>query len=693
MHVGSYIILFWAAAQGYVLAAPEPTRRLFTLSALDCRRPKRTRYGLRAHVCNITEDGVTELPPRDMLILLRSPKQEIKGYTCEKHISKFDSTCGLHSHQKLVEPPSIMEPLNIKDDECKEIVRRGLYRTEDGQVLNIQPDTSVMYKYVPVGFLTNDDDNSYCQGGVARVQGRVHTSILRMVTVRLTVTTVSLEHDIFAGNLVDVTNHVPLKAACVTDNVCTIGTKTYYLPVVGNRCPYYPVRTLPLSTAYVPIAGSRKTDQVLVSHEHKVILEVIDSMAVPPACANLGIRGTMVSTNIDSIFVTADPTTIEGFVNLAKVLPPSSINVEIELKTVGEYLAYYFEGQLRRKLRTLHSSLCRLNEEQVLSQDVSPFHKNALIRARGDIVQELLCTKVDVTLELGSTYQNTCYEDAIHGRIGSEFVLVRGYTRLVTDPSDGVPVHCDSVMPPIFVSKEGEKLVAQPEVAFISVELEDIDLDVRHALEIEGQILHEEFRSDLFYTESEMDSFNDLLHWQRVKTQVVSSLVRRYCANADCGAYVGPSEDVSPFDPTALLEKANPLSWFVQIKENVVLFGNICSIIVVVYLLISIFRFCIGLGRLIFSDRLPVPEAIRYSVGLSTIIRRRMLDERQDLEAVRFAPPEPRLIAPVSVETPAASAAEPLTERAYVPAVSPVNNPCTSPPSYSGLANVNLARL
>ena len=654
-------------------------RKLLTIRGTDCRKPKRTRYGLRSRVCNITEDSVTEQPARDALILMRSPKQEIKAYTCEKYVSQFDTTCGAYSHQKLIEPPSIMEPVPMDDKSCKEIVKHGLYHAEDGQILTIQPDQELMYKLVPIGTLYHDDGNSYCTGGTAYIQSKTHTSVIRMKTVKLRVMTVTLEHDIGARQLVDVTNHVPLRSTCLDDLLCTVGTRSYYIPHLGHDCPFYPVRAVELTTAFVPADNERGTDKLLISHEHKLLLEEWAAAPIPTICMHIGIRGSMSRTNIDEIYVTFDPVTMDGFTQLATMLPPSSVNAEIELKTTSEYLAYVFETQLRKKVRLLHSSLCRLNEDQILTADLSPFHSHALIRARGDVVQEMLCTPVDLTVEVGTSYKDQCFDDAIVGRIGSEHVLIRGRNRLVVDVSDGIVVHCDSVMPPIFQTTDGQLVTAQPSIKPVTLKLEDIDLDVRHAMEIDGQILHEEFKSDLFYTEAEMSSFNDLLHWQRTRASVIDSMVRRYCTNADCGSYTGPAQDVSTFDPDHLLQQVNPFSWWSTIKDDIIMFGNACSIIVVCYLSANAIRCAFNVGKLILNDRLPVPEALRFSVGLTDLIQRRLVAERrQHAAVVRYDPQQGTALLPGSDTSSD-------VDKVDQPQPFAVPDPDVNPPLYPGL--------
>ena len=102
------------------------------------------------------------------------------------------------------------------------------------------------------------------------------------------------------------------------------------------------------------------------------------------------------------------------------------------------------------------------------------------------------------------------------------------------------------------------------------------------------------------------------------------------CTPVDLTLEVG----VSTFEPDHLLQAYNPFSWWTTVKDEVVLFGNCCSIIVVFYLSLSCLKCAFNTGRMILNDRLPVPEALRFSVGLTDLIQRRLIAERTRSTAV-----------------------------------------------------------
>ena len=621
------IIFYWLALLVQAQAQTQP-RKVLTIPALDCRQPKRTRYGLRSTVCNISAEVTTEQPLKPTMILLRSSTQELKGYSCRKVVTTSTSICGAYSHYKSMEPMTVLTPVKMAPDACRDILKRGLYKTEDGKVISVEPDEDIDYKYVPIGAISLSYNNAYCQGATATVQGHEHHDVVQLNTVRLSVSTVHFEYKVTERQLVDINNHVPLVTSCVTDLFCTVGTRTYYLPQGPPPCPYYPVRHVDMSTAYVPVEERADLAKVMISHEHKILLEAVRNVAIPAPCEEKGIRGSITETNIPEVYLTDDPQTMGGFENLRQELPPSAVNIEVELKTVGEYTMYSFEKVLRNKLRLLHSSMCRISEGSLTTQERSPFHDHSMIRLRGDLIQELLCTPVDVAVEVGARPTEKCYSDSIFGRVGTEYVLVEGKTKLVVDFHAGTPVNCNDTLPPVFIASDGSQIVAKPDIQIVNHVISDIDLDVRHKNEVEGIVFHNEFNYDLFYTSEEIRQYNDLIHFSRTKEHVVNQLVQRYCANQGCGSYSGPSLDVSQFDASALQTAANSLNWFAHIKDQITAVGSVCSIIVVFYLSIVTSRTMFRICRLILSDGLTARDAVYYNFNADRILRQRLINEQ-----------------------------------------------------------------
>ena len=90
----------------------------------------------------------------------------------------------------------------------------------------------------------------------------------------------------------------------------------------------------------------------------------------------------------------------------------------------------------------------------------------------------------------------------------------------------------------------------------------------------------------MLYTNDEIESFNSLIHFSRAKSHVIDSLVKKYCAKGDCGSYQ-PNSGGPEFNIANLGEDLIPtFSWYNRILEYIQDAGDICSVVVVCYLII-----------------------------------------------------------------------------------------------------------
>ena len=71
------------------------------------------------------------------------------------------------------------------------------------------------------------------------------------------------------------------------------------------------------------------------------------------------------------------------------------------------------EQQLYNRFREVGQKLCNLNSANLQSLERSLFHKDALIRIRGRICQELSCSEVVVTVTEGERRSDDCYDSLI----------------------------------------------------------------------------------------------------------------------------------------------------------------------------------------------------------------------------------------------------------------------------------------
>ena len=100
----------------------------------------------------------------------------------------------------------------------------------------------------------------------------------------------------------------------------------------------------------------------------------------------------------------------------------------------------------------------------------SPIHPDALIRIRGDIIQELRCNEVLVTTTTGYQRNQECYQDHLLVYLGDEPVYL-DTSRLITTHPIMDQVDCTELFSPIFQSTTGQLVQATPKVQTIQIQL------------------------------------------------------------------------------------------------------------------------------------------------------------------------------------------------------------------------------
>ena len=73
-------------------------------------------------------------------------KHTVKAYRCTRIESTFREVCGMWSHSKLYEPPTIMQEALVTQEQCLQMALHSTYVKEDRNVMpitvNTRPSTS-----------------------------------------------------------------------------------------------------------------------------------------------------------------------------------------------------------------------------------------------------------------------------------------------------------------------------------------------------------------------------------------------------------------------------------------------------------------------------------------------------------------------------------------------------------------------
>ena len=180
-----------------------------------------------------------------------------------------------------------------------------------------------------------------------------------------------------------------------------------------------------------------------------------------------------------------------------------NINIDLELRVSEEFLHFQMERMIQSTIHEVQKHLCTLGTNSLHQLERSPIHPNALIRDRGDIIQEMQCKTVEVTSSPGYQRHDKCSKEYMPVYLGEEPVYL-DTSKLITRKPILDLLDRDEVFPPIFKATNGQLIQADPSVQRIVLQLskpEQLD-----------ELEHVEETDSLLYTHKEMQAYMELFH-------------------------------------------------------------------------------------------------------------------------------------------------------------------------------------
>ena len=596
----------------------QPGKKSHTLQALDCRFPKSIKSGLLEQICNRDQE-VQQAEAKEVLLLQYSKRQVVKAVRCQRRETRLNAICGAFSHNKLLEPPDILIPAMFTVQDCATAVHTGLYTEESGRALPVQVNQRYHYKYVAHGSLTASTDNVQCTGGEIIVHGEVHRSLLTLVTVELEITEVSLE--VYP-------NGTYQSSKCTDSQQCQDGLTAYVLRKELNTCPLFIIRTLLMYPVNVQTTEGKKAGWV--SEEHKLLLVEGRRGIAPSSC---GPVTTVIHTNFKNLKIVMKEKWMSELRHVAHTLGPSELDLDLELRTSADYMTYNMEQMVKNKMLHMGSNLCKMNRHSLNTAEISPFHINSLLRIRGEVVSELECTPVTVSVREGDR-RTFCTADSLPAWLGNEPVHVQAGTHLVVSDSQMAQIPCTGRYPAVFRVDSGVLLQANPVVTVVNLSLTHIESEYAHLLPDED--VHHGDTGDLLYTSDEVEEFNSMVHYSRTKDQVLDALVSKYCESGDCGSYK-PGAQSSYFNLDKLKDTIeHPFAWVGEYRRKLSEIGGYCSILILLFLIIKFLMKVYQLLSLRLRKKLPFVQAASYAFLLDKQRKQDLVDAAQQARSTGY---------------------------------------------------------
>ena len=655
--LGLYCLLVFAASTTTLHQVPVEHEE-HALHALDCRRPTKIQTGLVSDVCgNLTKLGDEDKVMENTLILQKSKVQVLKAVRCKKQYNRYLMYCGAYSHMKLVESPSVHEPVPFTVDNCQ-LCDKGLYKREDGTTVPVQKGQILRYTFLKHGKINLQQDNVNCVGSTFNIQGEEHKGFIEYISAEVQIQEVDIE--VSPDEIQDLDANIKLPYSCGQDYTCIIGPVAYVLTPPEARCHLYSVRSMMMEK--VRVKTQEGMQNAIVSHDHKLMFIVKDQYSAGPGCEALPV---VYHTNYEQIKIVFDKDIPVSINELVAHLLPSILDIDLEVRITDEYLAYKIESLLTTEVQSVSRDLCNMNKHNLKSAEVSPFHPNSLIRISGEIITEVQCEPIIVRARIGDKRSESCNADLLPVWYNNQPVWLQSITRLIVKESEVQQIDCGSQFLPAFHTDSGVILQAAPQVQKIEVQLTHIGESYLHHDE---ELVHETFEKDLLYSSDEIAKFNSLIHFSRSKHNIIASLTDKYCSKGTCGAYT-PSAGGSSFSLQNLEDAVmETFDIWTRIKHIASEYGGLCGLILMILTVCNWIYRCMTMCHLYFGHSATANEAMQMTFNLNGLTRQRILREsgapqqsqsdretittRKDKEPeyveMRFRPPPPMMSTPSS---------------------------------------------
>ena len=589
------------------------------LTALDCRHPK----GIVRSPIRTLCDHVNNRPSdkSQLVHVLQYDRSRVMpAVTCNLVKTTMLAYCGSFSHTKVYEPISILVPEQISHDTCMQVYKTNLYSQEDGRTATIAVNRPHTYKYLGHGSLKTSNANVKCEGEQFSIHGKLRTNMLELITATFTLHKVSIEIDPNEG-IKDLDTGYSLPHHCMTDGYCYQYSNLYVMLAPRSVCPMYKVRSMQMNeTKY--IGSDQKEHSALVSKAHQIIIELKGEFNIPKPCHGFP---KVYNTNYEQVKLVIGNLAS----NVVSEVHAYTLDLSLQSQILHDYANFHAEQLINSRIdETLHQ-LCEANRFGAHASEIDPVRAGYIIQRTGEIFTRFACTNVTVIARVGSNSDKKCYANALPVYLGREKLALTANTRVLLDLHDAHVTACSGQFPPVFISKDGQALVANPTVRKTNITLTNMNLPV---FQEHTEVRHETADHFSLYTKDELAEFNTLLHFGRTKEAVLTELTEKYCTGQTCGSLSFQTGSQS-FDLNRLRNQLeNTFSLTHQLENAAQYCGKVGGCLFLVYICIKVLAKFMNMMHLYFSRKCSLDFSIKTSLYRDRAIDTLIIEHLRKLE-------------------------------------------------------------
>ena len=570
------LVLHYGQAEVFTITAEKP---ILTLDALDCKTSK-VSYGKASEFCSEKRDDGPKTPLREIALIQSVNRHTIKAIRCTLTVSESNHMCARWSHMKLLSPPKYAVVSEITPSVCRQIHATGVYT--DGQTYPVTVNSKLHYQKIERGVLKLTPDNVECDGEEAFIGGVLHSQVMTFRDITLMMEEVELEIDYTSSTATDLTNRQLLDDSCFSARACQSSNQTYFKLDAEIPCKFQRIKNLKVEE--VVMQTDKGTSQMLISHEDKIALE--KGISVNPSLECTRYVAKYHLTNIDDLFIV-----YASDLKSAKLQRVGGESVSIRTEMVAE--SQYLAVQSILKSEGFHylttDRICHQIASTIDSVELSPFMENAIIKRRGDLLVNIACRPVIVSVQLGSSWKDTCLSGYLPAMFGDKRVLISQGTHVIYDQSDMdlfPAISCKNA--PFFVTKNGQIIQQKPQIEVVNITIAKFgsfgsDLSGNQIDQIDI------FNSEGLYSEDEFAQFEELVHFGRKRQMITDKVIDRFCKDNSCLGTDRYNFDQFGPNPAGIMKSAVKWlqeSFLARLQE----IGSYASIIVVFLYAVQLIR-------------------------------------------------------------------------------------------------------
>ena len=589
-----------------------PQTPVHKISALDCRHPVHQRTTPLTEACDAPDPQKArtgETKTKELLVIQKTSGHSRQAVKCQKLRSSISEVCGKWGHSKILAPPRILEPSVISVEECKIIITNKLFQDEKRMMHSVTTE-DFRYNIISHGGLHYSTNDVRCTGGGAvEINNRVIEDVVTLTQTLLRTRNVKVTVE--KNRIEDESTGQILPPPCASEMSCVVGADVYVFEEPVNPCPYVKVRE-DVFDVYTTVKDGQTQDWAR-QDVHHLLFQIREKVPAPSTCEDL--FAYLQPTQFSELYLVekskvSDPLALE-------LVEGYQVDLQLEERAVDTYERHSLQHELLNVTHSLARQLCLLARDSWANELISPFNPQALLRVRGEVLQELLCTPVEVQAAEGDSIEDQCFHQGLPVLRGGEHLIMRANTRILLEPSALEQVPCDRLNAPLFLVGTSI-LTADPKVRSLNVPMSKMSLSALHPVRLDLQ--EDEFDESLLYTRSEVKDYLSLIHHKSAHRTLSHAITREFCGKTrSCGSYT-PASGYLAFND--LLTTITPMGWFEEGLEKVKSFGAFCSVVVVGYLALNFLRVIFNFFSFKFGHGYGLSDALRLSLNPADLIAR-----------------------------------------------------------------------